>query len=110
MTPARTRDVPRRHLPPAAPGRRPPARPAASAEAEPRREHSQPAGPLAPAPALGAPAQVRVEGRPGHVRRQLLAVDAGGKGGTELTAVHPAIVPAAAAAPRTTPRPGGRGA
>lgn len=78
------------------------------AEPQPRREHLEPARPLAPVAACGALPQMRVERRAGDARRQRLAVDAGGYGGTKLTAVHPAIVPGADASVRTTPRAGGR--
>lgn len=69
-----------------------------SHEAQARREHLQPAGPRAPFAALGAAVQMRVERRRGDARRQLLAVDARGYSGTNLTAMHPAIVPGAGTA------------
>lgn len=112
MTPARTWDVPRTHVPPTVGTRRTAVRSASDPVrvVQARREQLQPASPLTPVPALGTLPQMRVERRSGDLRRQLLAVDAGGQGGTELHAVHPAIVPGAAGAPRTTPRAGGRSA
>lgn len=101
MTPARTQAAPRRHTPPPT-AAAPTSSPAASAEA--RRQQLEPARPLAPATAFDAAQQMGVEHRTGQARRRLLAVEAGGQGGTELTAVHPAIVPGATGAPRTTPR------
>ncbi|GHC43125.1 hypothetical protein GCM10010507_17480 [Streptomyces cinnamoneus] len=71
-------------------------------------ERLQAARPLAPRTALGADLQMRVEHRVGHARRQFLAVDACGYSGTNLTAMHPAIVPGVPGARRTTPRSGGR--
>lgn len=92
-------------IPPASPAPPEPSpSPSRSRQVESRREDSQPARPFAPAVAVGACVQMRVERLGTDIRRQLLAVDAGGYGGTGLTAVHPAIVPGGRRAPRTTPR------
>lgn len=64
-----------------------------SHEPRTRREHLEPAYPFTPVTALGTDRKMRVERRAGHLRRQFLAVGTGGYSGTNVTAVHPAIVP-----------------
>ncbi|GGP64670.1 hypothetical protein GCM10010214_43440 [Streptomyces abikoensis] len=64
-----------------------------SHEPQTRREHLEPVHPFLPVAAFGTAPKVRVERRAGHLRRQVLAVGAGGYGGTDVNAVHPAIVP-----------------
>ncbi len=75
--------------------------PAFSAGIQTRRERLEPPRPLGPSAALRTAPGVGVERGAGHARRQLLPVDAGGQGGTNITAKHPAIVPGAGSHPRT---------
>lgn len=64
-----------------------------SHEPQTRREHLEPVYPFLPVTALCAADEMRVERRARHLRRRFLAVGAGGYGGTDVNAVHPAIVP-----------------
>ncbi|MBB5938361.1 hypothetical protein FHS42_005450 [Streptomyces zagrosensis] len=56
-----------------------------------------------PVPAVGTTVQMGIDCRPGYAGRQSLAVNPGGEGGTSIGTVHPAMVPAAGAGPRTAP-------